>query len=52
MTAIEKLARQLLSVLEMAEALGNASETCRRRGISRTQFYEYKWRSSLTVWRG
>jgi transposase InsO family protein len=31
-------------VLELAEALGNASEACRRRGISRTQFYEYKRR--------
>ena len=40
----EKLARGRLSVLELAEALGNVSEACRRRGISRTQFYEYKRR--------
>jgi transposase InsO family protein len=42
--AEEKLARGRLSVLELAEALGNVSEACRRRGISRTQFYEYKRR--------
>jgi len=28
----------------LAEALGNVSEACRRQGISRTQFYEYKRR--------
>ncbi len=44
MTADEKVARQRLSVLELAEALGNASEACRRRGMTRTQFYEYKRR--------
>jgi len=44
MKAQDKLARQRLSVLELAEALGNVSEACRQRGISRTQFYEYKRR--------
>ena len=44
MKAEQKLARQRLSVLEQAEALGNVSEACRRRGISRTQFYKYKRR--------
>jgi transposase InsO family protein len=39
-----KIARQRLSVLELANALGNVSEACRRRGISRTTFYEYKQR--------
>jgi len=39
-----KLAKQRLSALQLAEALGNVSEACRRRGISRTQFYEYKRR--------
>lgn len=39
-----KLARQRFSVLELAEALGNISEACRRRGLSRNQFYEYKRR--------
>jgi len=40
----EKIARQRLSVLELAQVLGNVSEACRRRGISRTTFYEYKQR--------
>jgi len=44
MTAEEKVARQRLSVLELAQALGNVSEACRQRGMSRTQFYEYKRR--------
>jgi len=44
MTAEEEVARQRLSVLELAQALGNVSEACRQRGMSRTQFYEYKRR--------
>jgi transposase InsO family protein len=44
MTAEEKVARHRLSVLELAQALGNVSEACRQRGMSRTQFYEYKRR--------
>ncbi len=44
MDAATKLARQRLSVLELAEILGNVSEACRRRGISRSQFYEHKRR--------
>jgi len=44
MKAEEKLARQRLSVLELAETLGNVSEACRQRGMSRSQFYEYKKR--------
>lgn len=40
----EKLAKQRLSVLQLAEALNNVSEACRQRGVSRTQFYEYKRR--------
>jgi len=44
MTAEEKLARQRLSVLQLAETLNNVSEACRQRGFSRTQFYEYKRR--------
>ena len=43
-TASTKLARQRLSALQLAKALGNVTEACRRRGISRTQFYEYKRR--------
>jgi transposase InsO family protein len=47
MNAEEKIARQRLSVLQLAEALSNASEACRRRGMARTQFYEYKRRFEL-----
>lgn len=39
-----KLARQRLSVLQLAEELGNAAEACRRRGMDRTSFYEWKRR--------
>lgn len=39
-----KIVRQRMSVLDLAEALGNVSEACRQRGVSRTQFYEYKRR--------
>lgn len=35
MKAEEEVARQRLSVLQLAEALGNISEACRRRGILR-----------------
>jgi transposase InsO family protein len=44
MEAIEKVARQKLSVLELAQTLGNVSEACRQRGVSRTIYYEYKRR--------
>jgi hypothetical protein len=44
MNAEDKLIRQRLSVLELAQTLGNVSEACRQRGVSRTQFYEYKRR--------
>lgn len=40
----EKLARKRLSVLELAEALGNVSDACRRGGMDRTSFYEWKRR--------
>ena len=36
MDAATKLTRQRLSVLELAEILGNVSEACRRRGISQS----------------
>ncbi len=44
MNAEAKVAKQRLSVLELAEVLGNVSEACRRRGMTRTQFYEFKRR--------
>ena len=42
-----KLAQQRLSVLELAKALGNVSAACKQRGVSRSQFYEYKRRFQL-----
>lgn len=39
-----KIAHERLSVLELAKALGNVSAACRQRGMSRSQFYEYKRR--------
>ena len=47
MDATEKVARQRLSVLELAEQLGNAAEARRRRGMDRTSFYEWKRRFQL-----
>ena len=44
MDAATKLAKQRLTLLELAEALNNISKACQRRGISRTQLYEYKRR--------
>ena len=44
MTAEEKLTHNRLSILELAVTLGNVAKACRQRGISRTQFYEYKRR--------
>lgn len=44
MVVEEKIAHQCLSVLELTETLGNVSEACRQRGMTRTQFYEYKKR--------
>ena len=39
-----KLARSRLSVLDLAKELGNVAEACRRRGLDRTSFYEWKRR--------
>jgi hypothetical protein len=47
MNAEEKIARQRLSVLQLAEALDNVSAACRQRGRTRTQFYDYKRRFEL-----
>jgi len=44
MEASEKVAKQRLRVLELAERLGNVTEACRRRGMDRTSFYEWKRR--------
>jgi hypothetical protein len=47
MQAEEKVARQRLSVLQLAEVLSNVSAACRQRGMTRTQFYDYKRRFEL-----
>jgi transposase InsO family protein len=47
MNAPEKVARQRLSVLQLAQTLGSVSEACRQRGMTRTQFYDYKRRFEL-----
>lgn len=44
MKAEEKIARQRLSVLELAKVLGNVSQACKQRGMHRSQFYEFKRR--------
>ncbi len=43
-----KLPRRRLSALQLAEALGNA-EACPSRGISPTQFYEYKLTKNVLI---
>jgi transposase InsO family protein len=43
----EKLARRRLTVLELAQRLGNVSEACRRGGVDRTSFYGWKRRFQL-----
>ncbi len=42
--AATKVAEHRLSVLELARELGNVAEACRRRGMDRTSFYEWKRR--------
>jgi transposase-like protein len=42
MTAEKKIAHQRLTLLQVAERIRNVSEACRRHGVSRSQFYEYK----------
>lgn len=42
MTAEKKIAHNRMTLLQLAEGLRNVSEACRRRGVSRSQFYEYK----------
>jgi transposase-like protein len=40
----KKLAIQRLTVLQLAEQMGNISEVCRRTKMDRTSFYEWKRR--------
>jgi transposase len=44
MNAADRIARERLAVLQLAERLGNAAEACRRSGVDRTSFYEWKRR--------
>jgi transposase InsO family protein len=39
-----KIARQRLSVLQLAQELGSVSKACRQAGMDRTSFYEWKRR--------
>lgn len=43
MIAEKKIAQTRLTLLQLTERLRNVSEACRHHGISRSQFYEYKW---------
>jgi hypothetical protein len=45
--ANEKLAHRRLTMLGLAERLGNVAEACRRGGIDRTSFYDWKRRFQL-----
>jgi len=42
MTAKKKVAQKRLTLLQLAEKLGNVSRACRMHDVSRSQFYEYK----------
>jgi len=42
MTAKAKLAQKRLTLLQLAEKLGNVSKACQMHKVSRSQFYEYK----------
>ena len=42
MTAKSKLAQKRLTLLQLAEKLGNVSKACQMHKVSRSQFYEYK----------
>ena len=44
---LEKLAHRRMTVLELAQRLGNVTEACRRGGIDRTSFYDWKRRFQL-----
>lgn len=44
MDSNEQVQRQRLAVLRLAEKLGNDSEACRRCGVDRTSFYQWRRR--------
>ena len=41
---MDKIVKKRLAVLKLAESLGNISEACRKSGMDRTSFYEWKRR--------
>ncbi len=41
---VDALARERKRVLELAQALGNVSDACRRAGVDRATFYEWRKR--------
>jgi hypothetical protein len=41
------LAQHRLTVLELAETLGNVAEACRRHGMDRSSFYKWKRRYAI-----
>lgn len=43
----EDIKKDRIRLLRLAERLGNISKACRREGVSRTQFYEYKRRLQM-----
>jgi len=42
MATDQKIARRKLSLLELAQELGNVSKACKVMGYSRQQFYEIR----------
>jgi transposase InsO family protein len=52
MTAKEKLAQKRLTLLQVAEKLGNVSKACQLHGVSRSQFYDYKRAFQEHGWEG
>jgi transposase len=41
---MDKVVKKRLAVIKLAESLGNISEACRKSGMDRTSFYEWKRR--------
>jgi hypothetical protein len=51
MTATEKLAHKRLTLLQLAERLGNISKACLMHKVSRSQFTYINGPSRSTVWK-
>lgn len=50
--AATKVAQSRLSVLKLARERGNVAEACRRRGLDRTSFNEWKRRFQTRASKG